>query len=127
VGAPGSVAVGAAARQYAQHVDHVLRTVDPASRRDCRHALRSRKAERPLDAAPPRGDPRLALVAVRLEVQGLRGGRWQAYRTVAGMVAFITAVLAGSSVGLLAATLSAHSLAAALAAGGTAAGPRSPR
>ena len=37
------------------------------------------------------------------------------------MVAFITAVLAGSAVGLFAAVVSAHSLAAALAAGGTAA------
>jgi hypothetical protein len=37
------------------------------------------------------------------------------------MVAVITAVLAGSAVGLLAAIVSAHSLAAALAAGGTAA------
>jgi hypothetical protein len=55
------------------------------------------------------------------QVQGLSGGRWQAFRTVAGMVAFITAVLAGSAVGLLAAIVSAHSLAAALAAGGTAA------
>jgi hypothetical protein len=53
------------------------------------------------------------------QVQGLRGGHWHAYRTVAGMVAFITAVLAGSGVGLLAAILTAHSLAAALAAGGT--------
>jgi hypothetical protein len=49
------------------------------------------------------------------------GGRWQAYRTVASMVAVITAVLAGSAVGLLVAIVSAHSLAAALAAGGTAA------
>jgi hypothetical protein len=57
----------------------------------------------------------------RLQVQGLWGGRWQGLRTVAGMVAFITAVLAGSAVGLLAAIVSAHSLAAALAAGGTAA------
>jgi hypothetical protein len=56
-----------------------------------------------------------------LQVQGLWGGAWQAYRTVAGMVAVITAVLAGSAVGLLAAIVSAHSLAAALAAGGTAA------
>jgi hypothetical protein len=54
-------------------------------------------------------------------VQGLSGGRWQAYRTVAGMVAFITAVLAGAAVGLLAAIVSAHFLAAALAAGGLAA------
>jgi hypothetical protein len=57
----------------------------------------------------------------RPQVQGLWGGRWQGLRTVAGMVAFLTAVLAGSAVGLLAAIVSAHSLAAALAAGGTAA------
>ena len=37
------------------------------------------------------------------------------------MVAVITAVLAGSAVGLLTAIVSAHSLAAALAAGGAAA------
>ena len=54
----------------------------------------------------------------RLEVQGLWGGRRQRYRTVAGMVAVITAVLAGSAVGLLAAVVADHSLAAALAAGG---------
>jgi hypothetical protein len=57
----------------------------------------------------------------RLQVLGLGGGRWQAYRTAASMVAVITAVLAGSAVGLLAAIVSAHSLAAALVAGGTAA------
>lgn len=56
----------------------------------------------------------------RLRVDVL-GGRWQAYRTVASMIALITAVLAGSAVGLLAAIISAHSLAAALAVGGTAA------
>ena len=54
----------------------------------------------------------------RLHVQGLWGGRWQRFRTVAGMVAVITAVLAGSAVGLFAAVASDHSLAAALAAGG---------
>jgi hypothetical protein len=59
--------------------------------------------------------------AGKQHVQGLWGGRWQGLRTVAGMIAFITAVLAGSAVGLLAAIVSAHSLAAALAAGGTAA------
>jgi hypothetical protein len=58
---------------------------------------------------------------LQLVVPGLWGGRWQAYRTVAGMVAVITAVLTGSAVGPLAAIVSAHSLAAALAAGGTAA------
>jgi hypothetical protein len=56
---------------------------------------------------------------LELVVPRLWGGRWQAYRTVAGTVAVITAVLAGSAVGLLAAIVSAHSLAAALAAGGT--------
>lgn len=54
----------------------------------------------------------------RLHVQGLWGGRWQNFRTVAGMVAVITAVLAGAAIGLLAAVVSDHSLAAALGAGG---------
>jgi hypothetical protein len=58
---------------------------------------------------------------LELVVPRLWGGRWQAFRTVAGMVAVITAVLAGSAVGLLAAIVSGHSLAAALGAGGTAA------
>lgn len=58
---------------------------------------------------------------LQLVVPGLWGGRWQAYRTAASMIAVITAVLTGSAVGLLAAVVSAHSLAAALAAGGTAA------
>jgi hypothetical protein len=74
-----------------------------------------RQADLPL---PP---PHAGVTQRRPQVQGLSGGRWQAFRTVAGMVAFITAVLAGSAVGLLAAIVSAHSLAAALAAGGTAA------
>jgi hypothetical protein len=41
--------------------------------------------------------------ADRLRIQGLRGGRWQGFLTVAGMVGVITAVLAGSAAGLLAA------------------------
>jgi hypothetical protein len=56
-----------------------------------------------------------------LRVLGLPAGRWQAlqaFRTVAAMVAVITAVLAGSAIGLLTAVASEHSLAAALAAGG---------
>jgi hypothetical protein len=53
----------------------------------------------------------------RLRVQGLWAGTWQGYRTVAGMVAVITAVLAGSAAGLTAAVVSGHSLAAALIAG----------
>jgi hypothetical protein len=54
----------------------------------------------------------------RLHELGLGGGRWQSFRTVAGMVAVITAVVAGSAVGLLATVASDHSLAAALTAGG---------
>jgi hypothetical protein len=53
----------------------------------------------------------------RLRVLGLGEGRWQAFRSVAAMVAVITAVLAGSAIGLLAAVASGHSLAAALVAG----------
>jgi hypothetical protein len=53
----------------------------------------------------------------RLRVQGLAGGRWQALRSVAGMVGVITAVLAGSTAALAAIQISDHSLAAALIAG----------
>ena len=55
--------------------------------------------------------------AERLRIQGLRGGRWQGFLTVAGMVGVITAVLAGSTAGLLAAVAANHSLVAALMAG----------
>jgi hypothetical protein len=53
----------------------------------------------------------------RLRIQGLGGGRWQDLRTVAGMVAVITAVLAGSTAALVAILVSDHSLAAALISG----------
>lgn len=53
-----------------------------------------------------------------MRVLGLSAGRWQAFRTVAAMVAVITAVLAGSAIGLLTAVAAEHSLAAALVAGG---------
>jgi hypothetical protein len=53
----------------------------------------------------------------RLRVQGLGGDRWQGFRTVAGMVGVVTAVLAGSAAGLLAIVVSNHSLAAALISG----------
>jgi hypothetical protein len=55
--------------------------------------------------------------ADRLRVQGLGEDRWQGYRTVAGMVAVITAVLAGSTAALVAILVSDHSLAAALISG----------
>jgi hypothetical protein len=38
--------------------------------------------------------------AARLRVQGLRGGYFQAFRTIAGMVGVVTAVLVGSEAGL---------------------------
>jgi hypothetical protein len=53
-----------------------------------------------------------------LRVLGLSAGRGQAFRTVAAMVAVITAVLAGAAIGLLTAVAWEHSLAAALVAGG---------
>jgi hypothetical protein len=55
--------------------------------------------------------------AERLRVQGLRGGRWQKYVTVAGMVGVVTAVLAGAAAALLAAVIFDHKLVAALIAG----------
>jgi len=55
--------------------------------------------------------------AESLPAPGRGIGRWQQFVTVAGMVAVITAVLAGSAGGLLAAEISGHSLAAALVAG----------
>jgi hypothetical protein len=53
----------------------------------------------------------------RLSALGLPRSRWQGWRSIAGMVAVITAALAGSAAGLLAAVASNHSLAAALPAG----------
>jgi hypothetical protein len=48
---------------------------------------------------------------------GLLAGRRQVFRTVAGMVGVITAVLTGATAGLIATAASGHSLAAALGAG----------
>jgi hypothetical protein len=45
------------------------------------------------------------------------GDRWQGYRTVAGMVAVITAVLAGSTAAVAAILILDHSLVAAAIAG----------
>jgi len=54
----------------------------------------------------------------RLAIQGLRGGYWQGFRTIAGMVGVVTAVLAGSAAGLLAAIIDGHSGTAGFVAGG---------
>jgi hypothetical protein len=56
----------------------------------------------------------------RLAIQGLRGGYWQGFRTVAGMVGVITGVLAGSAAGLLTAIAANHSAVAGFVAGGIA-------
>jgi hypothetical protein len=55
--------------------------------------------------------------AERLLVQRVPGDRWQGYRTVAGMVAVITAVLAGSTGALAAILIFDHSLAVAVISG----------
>jgi hypothetical protein len=55
--------------------------------------------------------------AERLPTPGVGIGLWQQFVTVAGMVAVITAILAGSAGGLLAAVASGHSLVAALVVG----------
>jgi hypothetical protein len=67
----------------------------------------------------PELDPYLLSVpsAERLRVQGLPTERWQGIRTVAGMIAVLTAVLTGSTAGLVAIVASDHSLAATLSAG----------
>jgi hypothetical protein len=55
--------------------------------------------------------------AEQLLMQRVPGDRWQGYRTVAGMVAVITAVLAGSAAALTAILIFDHSLAAAVVSG----------
>jgi hypothetical protein len=55
--------------------------------------------------------------AERLRMERVPGDRWQGYRTVAGMVAAVTAVLAGSTAALAAILIFDHSLAAAVIAG----------
>ncbi len=52
-----------------------------------------------------------------LLMQRVPGDRWQGFRTVAGMVAMITAVLAGSTAAVAAILVFDHSLAAAVIAG----------
>ena len=61
--------------------------------------------------------------AERLHMGRVPGDRWQGYRTVAGMVAVITAVLAGSTAALATILIFDHSLAAAVIAGAVVALP----
>jgi len=44
----------------------------------------------------------------RLSIQGLDTGHWRGFRTIAGMVGVVTAVLAGSAAGLIAAVAAGH-------------------
>jgi hypothetical protein len=61
--------------------------------------------------------------AERLHMGRVPGDRWQGYRTVAGMVAVLTAVLAGSTAALAAILIFDHSLAAAVISGAAVAIP----
>ena len=61
--------------------------------------------------------------AERLFTQRVPGDRWQGFHTVAGMVALITAVLAGSSAAVAAILIFDHSLAAAVISGAVVAVP----
>jgi hypothetical protein len=61
--------------------------------------------------------------AEQLIMQPLPNSRWQGYKTVAGMVAVITAVLAGSTAALAGILVFDHSLAAAVIAGALVAVP----
>jgi fatty acid desaturase len=53
----------------------------------------------------------------RLALHGLRGGKAQVFRTVAGMIGVVTAVLAGSAAGLLATIAAGHSAVAGFVTG----------
>jgi hypothetical protein len=61
--------------------------------------------------------------AEMLLMQRVPGDSWQGFRTVAGMVAVITAVLAGSTAAIVAILVFDHSLAAAIVAGAVVALP----
>jgi hypothetical protein len=54
----------------------------------------------------------------RLTILGLRSGYWPAFRTTAGMIGVVTAVLTGSDAGLLATIAADHSAVAGFVTGG---------
>ena len=54
----------------------------------------------------------------RLAILGLRSGYWPAFRTAAGMIGVVTAVLTGSAAGLLATIAAGHSAVAGFVTGG---------
>ena len=53
----------------------------------------------------------------RLAILGLRSGYWPAFRTTAGMIGVVTAVLTGSAAGLLATIAAGHSAVAGFVTG----------
>jgi hypothetical protein len=53
----------------------------------------------------------------RLAIEGLTSGYWQGFRTIAGMVGVVTAVLTGSAAGLLAAIATGDSVVAGFVTG----------
>ena len=55
--------------------------------------------------------------ARRLAIHGLRGGYTQVFRTVAGMIGVVTAVLTGAAAGLLATIAAGHSAVAGFVTG----------
>jgi hypothetical protein len=54
----------------------------------------------------------------RLAILGLRSGYWPAFRTAAGMIGVVTAVLTGSAADLLATVAAGHSAVAGFVTGG---------
>jgi len=54
---------------------------------------------------------------LRLRAQGLPGGRWQRLRTIAGMIAVLTAILAGSAAAIVGALIFHDRLPPAIALG----------
>ncbi|GGW58499.1 hypothetical protein GCM10010503_39460 [Streptomyces lucensis JCM 4490] len=72
-----------------------------------------------LDVAPELADYMASVPpSRRLALQGLHGGGWQVFRTVAGMIGVVTSVLTGSAAGLLAVLASGRSVVVGFAAGG---------
>jgi hypothetical protein len=76
-----------------------------------------------LASVPP--PQRLAMIGIytstgtrKIQNMSWRAGYWQGFRTVAGMVAVVTAVLTGSAAGLIAAIAAGHSALAGFVTGG---------
>ena len=60
----------------------------------------------------------VTVIACSSPILGLRSGYWPAFRTTAGMIGVVTAVLTGSDAGLLATIAARHSAVAGFVTGG---------